>query len=101
MILGTVILLIVCLIWFLWPPKEINSFFGYRTSGSKKSLRHWNFANKLSSRLFLLLSTILLLEALFIANFLSSKYEVIIFTTFILGTLITILLTEIKLKKLH
>lgn len=101
MILGTVILLIVCLIWYIRPPKEINSFFGYRTPNSKKSLRNWEVANKYSSKLFLLLAIVLLVEALFLTIYFSEKYEPIIFSTFVLGVLVIILLTEIKLRKLN
>lgn len=28
----------------LYPPKKINDFYGYRTSKSKKSQEHWDFA---------------------------------------------------------
>lgn len=100
MIIAAIILLVVCLIWYIRPPKEINSFFGYRTPNSKKSLRNWEVANKYSSKLFLLLTIILLVEALFLTLYFSEKYEPIIFSTFLLGTLVIILLTELKLKKL-
>lgn len=33
-----------------YPPKKINDFYGYRTSRSKKSQAHWDFAQKESSK---------------------------------------------------
>ncbi len=38
------IVIIVGLILFLFPPKKINSFYGYRTSSSMKSVEIWNFS---------------------------------------------------------
>ena len=35
---------------FRYPPKKINDFYGYRTSRSKKSQAHWDFAQKESSK---------------------------------------------------
>lgn len=33
-----------------YPPKKINDFYGYRTSRSKKSQAHWDYAQKESSK---------------------------------------------------
>lgn len=38
--------------WILlhYPPKKINDFYGYRTSRSKISQEHWDFAQKESAK---------------------------------------------------
>ena len=33
-----------------FPPKEINSFYGYRTRSSMRSEERWEYAQKISSR---------------------------------------------------
>ena len=45
-----VIYLITGWITLRYPPKKINDFYGYRTSRSKKSQAHWDFAQKESSK---------------------------------------------------
>ncbi len=45
--------IIFCLAAFLhkrFPPKQINSFYGYRTRKSMKNIELWNFAQSLSSK---------------------------------------------------
>lgn len=44
-----------------WPPKHINDLYGYRTKRSKKSLAHWNFAQKLSAKLMINYGLIIML----------------------------------------
>ena len=40
--------------FFLWkfPPKKINSFYGYRSSRSMKNIDTWNFAHRYSGRIW-------------------------------------------------
>lgn len=49
--------LLICLIFILvgilmivFPPKKINSLYGYRTSASRKSQERWDFAQKYSAK---------------------------------------------------
>ncbi|MFD1601168.1 SdpI family protein [Flavobacterium artemisiae] len=55
---------IICLIIFIisriFPPKNINDFYGYRTSNSKKNKSNWDFAQKYSTTLIIILLFILL-----------------------------------------
>lgn len=39
------------IIMMKYPPKKINSFYGYRTPKSMKSQEQWDFAQKFSSKL--------------------------------------------------
>ncbi len=40
-------------IMYKFPPKKINSLYGYRTSNSMKSIERWNFAQKYASKLMI------------------------------------------------
>jgi uncharacterized membrane protein len=105
------IILFACLILFniiliffkLFPPKQINSLYGYRTNSSMKSEVSWHFANKYFSNLIfqlnLILSTIIL-----IFYFIMTKIEFILLIEllgFVLILLFSIIVTEIKLKKVN
>lgn len=100
MVLGVLILFSVSLIWFLFPPKKINNVFGYRTRRSKKSVTHWKVANRISSGLFLILSSICLLEGIVLQVLALEELEWVIFTTFIIGLVIIFVITEQKLKEI-
>lgn len=55
---------IICLVIFIitriFPPKKINNFYGYRTSNSKKNKSNWDFAQKYSTTLFIILLLVML-----------------------------------------
>ncbi|WP_448607436.1 SdpI family protein [Paenimyroides ceti] len=46
-----------------FPPKKINSLYGYRTTNSMKNQKNWDFAQKYSTKFMLLLSIVFLLIA--------------------------------------
>ena len=50
------------LIQRFFPPKKINSFYGYRTTNSMKSQPRWEFAQQYSSGLMMLAGFFLLLQ---------------------------------------
>jgi len=50
----TGIIVIVAIIFMLFPPKKINSLYGYRTPHSMKNQQTWEEANKYSAKLLLL-----------------------------------------------
>ncbi len=47
--------------WLLWKhgPKDINSFYGYRTKRSRKNVESWQFAQEYFGRLWFKLGLIL------------------------------------------
>ena len=59
-ILG-IIFFVAGAIMYLFPPKNINSFYGYRTSKSMKNQETWTFAQKYSSVKMIQSSVFLLL----------------------------------------
>lgn len=46
---GVVFLIAAC-ITYLFPPKEVNYLYGYRTKASMKTQEHWDFAQRYSTR---------------------------------------------------
>lgn len=50
-------------VMYFFPPKKINSLYGYRTTNSMKSQQNWDFAQKYSTKFMLLLSIFFLLIA--------------------------------------
>lgn len=53
-------LFIVGFVFSKYPPKKINSFSGYRTTRSMKSIETWNEANRYSANLLFKFSLLLL-----------------------------------------
>lgn len=55
------IFILAGLIQMIFPPKKINSLYGYRTPRSMKNIEVWNFAQKLSSKILILIGFFLIL----------------------------------------
>lgn len=53
-------ILIIGIIFFNRPPKNINFFLGYRTDLSMKNAQTWEFANRLLGKIWLILGAALL-----------------------------------------
>ncbi|HRB72352.1 MAG TPA: SdpI family protein [Flavobacterium sp.] len=95
------IFILAGLIQYCFPPKKINSLYGYRTSSSMKSQERWQFAQKYSAIeliksgviLMLLAMTPLLLPVLKNSEFAISMALVLLFV------FILIYRTEKALKK--
>jgi uncharacterized membrane protein len=58
---------VAALISLKFPPKIINSIYGYRTSRSMKNQENWDFAQRFSSQLMLKQGLIMLLLAFILA----------------------------------
>ena len=61
--ISTLILTVVGVVFWIYPPKKINEFYGYRTTRSRKSQEAWDFAQRYSAKLM----TIFGLAALIVA----------------------------------
>ena len=59
----TLIMTVVGVVFWIYPPKKINEFYGYRTIRSRKSQEAWDFAQRYSAKLM----TIFGLAALIVA----------------------------------
>jgi len=83
-----------------YPPKKINDFYGYRTSRSKKSQAHWDYAQKESSNYIIQSGYYCLLTCALFILFETGKAGIwiaIILTT--LYPFISVIQTEKALKK--
>jgi immunity protein, SdpI family len=58
-----IIFMIAGMVMYIFPPKKINSFYGYRTSSSMKSIDHWHFAQHFSAVKMMQGSTFLMLSS--------------------------------------
>lgn len=54
-IIITSVLIFTGLLMYFKPPKEINSFFGFRTMKSGKSQRNWDIAQKLCGKYMIII----------------------------------------------
>ena len=94
-----VFMLIIFIIYFLYPPKKINYLYGYRTKQSMRNNETWTFANKYAAKLLINFS----IYSLFIPPLLYFLYpEYICIITIIVHTTLTlsvIYFTEIQLKR--
>ncbi len=65
------IFIVAGFIMFKFPPKEINSLYGYRTNSSMKNQDRWDFAQKYSSKEMIKLGFVLMMTSIFgfITNF--------------------------------
>lgn len=95
-----IVVLFVMLITKLFPPKKINSLYGYRTTRSMKSKSNWEFAQKYSTNLFLVLLSLLLLIqiTLYIIYGSTRSTELSVLIGLILLVIIVLYKTERKLK---
>ncbi len=100
MILGTTFFFLIMLLFYLFPPKKINSFYGYRTMASKKSIKHWEVANKVSSKLLLVVAGVMLVEGIVFSTYFDKNFEKITLMTLVIGLTITFFITERRIRRL-
>lgn len=88
------------------PPKDINSFYGYRTSMSMKSRETWDFAHMYFGKLWFILGLVLLPLSLIAMFFLLGKsveatgnFSLVIMGVQLVFLVVPIFPTERALKK--
>ena len=88
------LLLFFSLVFFFFPPKKINRFYGYRTKKSMLNDDIWAFANKQFNKSFVRYSIIGFLAAMLLETIGSGKitWQPMVFLLFTLGA--SILKTE-------
>lgn len=100
MLIALFIVFIVSLLFYLFPPKEMNAAFGYRTWRSKRSQQHWQVANRTASKVFFAFASLALLTGLALLLIDRKDLELIPTAIIFLGLLITLIITERKLAKI-
>ena len=101
-----VLSLIIGIIFKRFPPKNINSFYGYRTPMSKKNEETWRFANNHSARLLIYIGLILTPASVIPLLFLMKKSSESLAITSLIITLVEVVVllsssvaTEVALRR--
>ena len=87
----------------LFPPRNINALYGYRTNRSMKNQTNWTAANKLASVIFVIGSATLMVQKLIFLMFfpMRAKLNAVLFLVILLTIFVTIfIVVESHLKKL-
>lgn len=94
--------LIVVLIFKLFPPKSINSWYGYRTTRSMKNDINWEIAQKYSANLsILILGIVLIIQCILYVLYQSTTLtELTTVGLWLVGMIILIIAVETKLKRI-
>ncbi|PWB20041.1 hypothetical protein DCO46_20845 [Flavobacterium sp. HTF] len=95
-----IITLLIMIIFRIFPPKNINALYGYRSTSSMKNKTNWDFAQKYSANLFIaFLSTLLLIQVILYLVFGNKTFiNLSIVISLLLTIGIVIYKTEKKLK---
>ncbi len=93
-----ILLTAVALLFYLFPPKNINRFYGYRTSKSMENDENWKKANQIASKIMLLqMICFLFISLLF--DWLNYENNIVLLILFFLSIGSLFYFTEKKLKK--
>ena len=97
----TGIFFILAGLWILiFPPKKINSLYGYRTNKSMKSQSSWDFAQRFSGREIIKWGIILFICSSFGLQYDLGKLETVIgVSMLVVVTIVFLLRTEQAIKK--
>ena len=107
--ISTLTLTVVGIVFWMCPPRQINEFYGYRTTRSRKSQEAWDFAQKYSAKMMTVLGLVALIVAAAAHLFrnslcINSDYLMLydICITLLLPIIVVlppIVLTELELRK--
>ncbi|NJB82832.1 SdpI family protein [Wenyingzhuangia aestuarii] len=96
--------IITGLLMLMFPPKEINALYGYRTKRSMSNQQLWDFSQKFSAKKMIQTGILLLIASFIIAAFKipQKAYPILVITGIIVAVLSiisVIFITEQKLKQ--
>ena len=92
------LLFLFSLIFYFFPPKSINSFYGYRTNKSMKNETVWKFANAYFIKQFLIYSAVSFVAAL-IFVFISKNISWQPMAIMLLSLAVSVIKTEQEINK--
>lgn len=100
-LLGGIIFILAGFVQSKFPPKKINSLYGYRTKSSMKSNERWDFAQKLSAKEMMKSGGFLALSSLlvFVTDFSNSINLIIGLALMFAIVLLLLLRVEREIKK--
>lgn len=94
------LLLLMGLVLKIFPPKRINSSYGYRTPLSLKNQESWNYANRISGSIMLFGGILDFIASVFLAIYLPTNAGVLISVGMLtVIPFVMIIITETKLSK--
>jgi len=98
LIIGSIIILVISIIFNFFTPKKRNSLIGYRTFQSLKNQENWDYSNKIASKGLLIISTILFSISLYGKYVLKNNLENIWLLILVFLISILIIFIEIRLR---
>lgn len=104
MLLSVGIIFIVCgLIMYIFPPKKINSLYGYRTAASMKSQAKWDFAQKYGAKVIGLMGLVLIASSFYRSSLsLSNDQHAILGLAILIASAVSlIVIVEKALRKIE
>lgn len=89
------------LVTLIFPPKKINSLYGYRTPLSMKNIDNWHFAQRLSAQLLIIGGLVLLLTGIIglLLNLAEAHINMMGFVMMIIVVIVLFVKTESAIKK--
>lgn len=88
------LLFLISIIFWKFPPKKINSLYGYRTPKAMLNLKIWHFANAVFNKNLLIYAGISFLGGLVFANFATKELTWQPMILVLLSVLVSIIKTE-------
>ena len=88
-----VVIIVAGIVLFFFPPREINSLYGFRTSNSMRNKANWDKANKYCSRLLIIFGIMILIIALVF------KSTILNFLALGVSIVLTYILVELKISR--
>ena len=98
--IAAVSMILVGMLTKFYPPRKINSWYGFRTSLSRKSQEHWDFAQAMSTRLMIVTGGLLMCYWMLFSVIQIRVPYYLELAILVIASIIPILLTQAALKKL-
>ena len=96
-----ILLIIIAILWIVFPPKTRNYFYGYRTTLSMKTKENWKLANHFSSRVMLCTGIVILgihtIAFFMLGSAATGNIVNFLMITYLILTVLVVPITEIAL----
>lgn len=103
LLLVGVIFIIIGAIMYLFPPKKINSLYGYRTAASMESQIKWDFAQKYGAKVMAIIGIVLVTLSFYRSylNLSNDQHAIFGLAILIASTVSLIVIVEKALRKIE
>ena len=93
------LLFLLSILFWKFPPKKINNWYGYRTHKTMLNQKIWDFANAIFTKNLIIYSGISFLGGLVLANFAATEFTWQPMTLVFLSVVVCIIKTEKSLTE--